>query len=138
MVHWVEFRKKIVRSNKLKLSRLNLWIWSKPTQNTLLSIQFKVLFVFCLLVLTPGEESSWKEGRSQKAKVGWLFKVDRISLIHSFFHSQLNLQNPNFLSSNCLILRDTGTGMGQAFRKLFDTFFGNTEMRVTFCLLVKR
>ncbi|RZC31416.1 Protein EXPORTIN 1A isoform G [Glycine soja] len=23
-----------------------------------------------------------------------------------------------------------GTGMGQAFRKLFDTFFGNTEMRV--------
>ncbi|KAL5167913.1 Protein EXPORTIN 1A [Glycine soja] len=26
--------------------------------------------------------------------------------------------------------KDTGTGMGQAFRKLFDTFFGNTEMRV--------
>ncbi|KAG5144433.1 hypothetical protein JHK84_029976 [Glycine max] len=46
------------------------------------------------------------------------------------FSAQLNLQNPNFLSSNCLILRDTGTGMGQAFRKLFDTFFGNTEMRV--------
>lgn len=29
-----------------------------------------------------------------------------------------------------------GRGMGQAFRKLFDTFFGNTEMRVPFPFLL--
>ncbi|KAL5167912.1 Protein EXPORTIN 1A [Glycine soja] len=57
-------------------------------------------------------------------KMKWLTHRYRL------YNMGLNLQNPNFLSSNCLILRDTGTGMGQAFRKLFDTFFGNTEMRV--------